>query len=132
MNQIIKKVGLVLVLCLMTIWGQLAWLVGLVWVNPISHSLLVLGMLIMSGLFFCWLIRYVSLFVSNKGLSTPAWLKSMAQLLAHKLKIPTPEVHTLSTTGLNAFAIDNLTGLSVVYLIQQTDVQATDHGFRLQ
>lgn len=119
MNQIIKKRGLVLILCLMAIWGQLVWLLGLASMTAISDSLILMAVLLTGGLLFCSLIRFASLFVTNKGLSTPNWLKTMTRILASKLGMPEPEVHTLSTAGLNAFAIDNLTRHGHVLFHQQ-------------
>ena len=119
MNQIIIKMGLVLVLCLTTIWAQTAWLLGLFSNNPISDSLVVVMVLISGGLLFCLLIRFFSQFFTNKNLVIPSWLKAMTQHLATKLDMPEAKVHILSTTGLNAFAIDNLTRHGHVLLHQQ-------------
>jgi heat shock protein HtpX len=118
-NQIVKNIGLVLFLLLLTMWTQLAWLLGLLSPEPIKHSLLVTGGLLTGGVLFCWLIRYTGLFVSNKRVSAPGWLRSITQQLAQRLTIAEPEVHILRTDGLNAFAIDNLTRRGHIMLHQQ-------------
>ena len=119
MNPLVKNVGLILVLLLLTIWSQLAWLLGLFSADPINDSLLAVGVLLTGGVLFCLLIRFTSLFVSSKRFSAPTWLTSMAQHQAQRLKISEPEIHILHSDGLNAFAIDNLTRQGHVMLHQQ-------------
>lgn len=55
----------------------------------------------------------------NRDQSIPAWLKAMPRELAHKLNMPEPEVHTLDSPGLNAFAIDNMTRHGHIFFHRQ-------------
>lgn len=119
MNQLIKSVGLVLILLLLTTWSQLAWILGLISAEPVNDSLLVMGVLLTGGVLFCLLIRFTRVLVTSKRFSAPAWLTSMTQTQARKLAMPEPEIHILRTEGLNAFAIDNLTRHGHVMLHQQ-------------
>lgn len=114
-----KNWGLVLVFCLLSILGQIVWLMAVFSDSPIGDSLIVLMLLIAVGLIFCLFISFFSRLFIDRARPTPTWLKSMTNTLTYKLSIPEPEIHILNTTGLNAFAIDSLTRNGHIFLHQQ-------------
>ena len=119
MSQVLKNGVLVLVFCLLSILGQIAWLMAIFSDSLIGDSLIVLLLLIAAGLVFCLFIGFFSRLFTDRAQPTPSWLKSMTNVLAYKLVIAEPEIHILNTTGLNAFAIDNLTRNGHIFLHQQ-------------
>lgn len=108
-----------LVFCLFTIWGQVAWLLAYFSDNPVWDSLFVLMLLLVGGVLFCVLIRLFSQIFVKKSQPTPGWLTTLAQSQAQRLSIPVPQVHILRAAGLNAFAMDDLTRHGHVLVHQQ-------------
>ena len=98
-----------LVFCLFTMWAQIAWLLIYFSDSPGVTSLVAVFILLTGGLLFCLFIHFFYPIMFEKSQSTPDWLISMAQSLARQLTVPVPQVHILRATGLNAFAMDDLT-----------------------
>jgi heat shock protein HtpX len=118
-GQVIKKMGLVLVLCLMTIWLQLVGLLMFTSTSPTRSSAIMLFIMLFAGLLFCLSLGTLTKLLTNKNPSTPIWLQHMATDLADKINGSTPAVHTVNTEGVNAFAVDNMTRCGHIILHQQ-------------
>lgn len=127
MSQVLKKPVLVLGLCLLSICGQMAWLSTFFCDNPVGFSLYIVAAFVVVAVLFCILIRFrfFSSALNNASLQTPVWLQSMAQSLARDLAIPDPQLYTLGATGLNAFAVDDLTRHGHVLFHKQVLVSLT-------
>ena len=119
MGQVIKKVGLVLVFCLLTIWLQMLGVMALIGANPFSGSGIVLVVMILSGLVFCALLGRLINLLSGKTHAPPRWLQHMGCDLAAKLNLTAPRLQTVNTEGVNAFAVDNMTRSGHVILHRQ-------------
>jgi heat shock protein HtpX len=124
-GQVLKNSGMALILCLMTIWLQMLGLMKLFSDNPFRNSGLIVFFLICSGVVFCLLIGLFTRLFINKGSITPAWLLHMARELATRLNTAIPEVHTVTTAGLNAFAVDNLSRHGHILFHRQIFVSLT-------
>jgi heat shock protein HtpX len=118
-DQVVKNPGLVLVLCLITLWLQLFAGLWLFIDDPLNLSMVVLLAMLFSGVLFSLLIGFAIQLLTNRQLRTPAWFQQMANGLAYRHELSGLDAHIVSTEGINAFAVDNMLGKRYIIVHHQ-------------
>ena len=120
-----------LCLSLITIFAQLWLLNDLLLDFPQGDLFLLFGILLASGLLFALACRRICRLIADRSVLPPVWLTPMLNALARRFEIRPPEIHTLNSPGLNAFALQGLSRrghilLNVAMLTQlnQDEVEA--------
>ena len=93
------------------VWFYVGYLLGvtLAWVLCASGSLLLIALL---GLL---IVRPLCRVLFSRA-ALPGWMSQLVLHLSHRLGMRSPELYTLSTEGINAFALGgNLTGSAVLF-----------------
>ena len=120
-----------LLMSLATIFAQLWLLNELFFEFPESDLILIFAALLASGLLFALACRSICRWIADRSVSLPVWLSPMITSLAQRFALLQPEVHTLNTPGLNAFALQGfsrrghiLLNASMLTQLNQDEVEA--------
>jgi len=96
------------VTALVTIFCQL-YLINLLLLKvAITYIIAAFGLLVVSGIVFAMLCTSLCRRLSTDRTSNPSWLHPTLKALAVRMQMPEPELHTLDTAGINAFAVQGI------------------------
>lgn len=99
------SVLLALLTALVTVLIQLYFFMVLLLDLSSGLMLSLYAMLIVSGIGFAVFCTFICRRFADDKRVNPAWLQPTLRALAKRMQLPEPELHTLNTSGINAFAL---------------------------
>lgn len=112
MKSALKKVpvSVLLAVCmaLVTIVCQIYLLNVFLLHVPVIYIGIIYAVLIFGGMLFGLFCTQICRRFANDKQSNPAWLRPALKSLTKRMQLAEPELHTLNTTGINAFALHGI------------------------